>query len=591
MRLTLLALLLLLLLGALPARAQQVLQPPFGPSSGAVIARNAVAYGADPTGVADSATAINAALAADSNGLYHNVYLPSQSSATYHIKSALTVHAGQCLFSDNPSQATITVGFDYSASAGSPITLSGVSFSTPCVHNLYIAFVQPSSVGARANFVTLASGNCGVLISGSNYYGCQYPAAIDASTAYEAEIRDVYIGNAWDCIKGYWNTGGTFTNSVGRIDLRNISCGAFDRGLDLQGSTGIVYIDAYHFFPWGMSPSNNTNVYLDGGTFAAVFNNMQGITSNGFFSQNGRVSITGSQQTTFDHFVDLEMDADNATFEVNSTTVDVTIAGGYSNGSASGVNTASELNVTNAPNVSVSSHSFRGSSTSTVSPVAVIGGSVSIANSQIIPSVTGASAISQSGGVLIMSSDNVENGTASAWSVPLISSTGGTYNITNTSFGLSGSGTAISGTDSAANAVVGNTFTSSWTFAPPGPLGSYDGTSWPSVSLTLTCSNSHALSSYTATGYYHHLGKVMDLITSVILTNVGTCTTSDQIYIATLPGPTPVDVSIGTGREGYTGKMLLLLQSGATMYYTFYDGTNPIANSYVYNTSIRYATQ
>ena len=426
---------------------------------------NVLFYGADPTGVADSAPAINAALAADGNGTYHNVYLPSQNNASYHIKSALTVNPGQCIFSDNSSQAYLTIGSDYSSSAGSPLTLTGNSFGTPCAENILMSFSQPTPIASRANFATLASG------CGTGGTGCEYPAAISLTGSNNARLENVFILNAWDCVASNWVIGNGVT------DINNVRCGAFDKGLNLTGSSGVVYLTNYHFYPWGISPTNQTNVYLDGNTYAAVLTNMQSLTASGFFSQNGRLSIAGSSIPSTSLFTNLEMDSDNATIEINSTSLWVTIAGGYSVGSSTGANSACELNISGAPSVMVVGHMFNPNTDSNASTLCIGGGTATITASNVGVYATAGSAVSQTGGYMIFEGNLIATGSGT-WSVPVIRSTSGNYTISGNEIGGAGAtGVGVSGGDASQNAVVGNSFTSGWTYAVPGTSGRY----WPNA--------------------------------------------------------------------------------------------------------------
>lgn len=416
--------------------------------------RNAVDWGADPTGVADSTAALNNALAADGNGVYHNVYLPPGIAAQYHVTNVVTVHPGQCLVSDNSTQVMITIGYDYNSSAGSPLALSGNSFGTPCVEHVMIAFTQPASIGTRSNFATLASG------CGGNGKGCEYPAAIDLTNATNATLDDVFILGAWDCVTATWATSNADT------EIRNIRCGAFDKGLNLAGSTGIVNLTDYHFFPWGIGVAN-LPIYTDGNTYSAVFTSMGGINAKNYFSSQGRLLITGSAQPSFAYFTDPIMDQDNATFEVNSTSEIITITGGHSVGSSTGADTACELNITaGVPSVMVSSHEFRGNTDSAAGLICSAGGNLNVSNSELVVAATGDKAVVQTGGNLIFKGNDIV--ATGVHTVPLISSTSGTYNISGNSVGLGGgSGVGISVTDAAGDMVSGNALGSGWTFTVP----------------------------------------------------------------------------------------------------------------------------
>lgn len=537
--------------------------------------RDAIEWKADASGLTDSTANLNNALTADSNGIYHNVYLPPGIAAKYHVTGSLTVHPGQCLFADNSTQVVISVGYDYNSAAGSPIVMSGNSYGTPCLEHVRIVYDQPDSIGTRANFATLAAG------CGGNGMGCEYPAGIDLTDATNATIDDVFVMNAWDCVSANW------ASSDADTEISKLRCGAFDKGLNLSGSTGIVNLVNYHFYPWGISLANRP-IYVDGNTYSAVFTSMGGVNATNYFSSQGRLLITGSAQPSFAYFTDPIMDQDNATFEVNSTSEIITIVGGHSVGSSTGANTACELNVTGGvPSIMVDSHMFRGNTDSAAGLICSAGGDLNISNSELVVAATGDNAIVQTGGNLTLKGgDIVATGTHT---VPLISSTGGTYNISDVSLGIGGgSGVAISGTDSQANSVRGNVFPTGWTFTPSGPLGSYEGTGWASYTPTLTC-NSGTLTTYSASASYQHIGNVVNLRAHLILTTVGSCTGNVLVSPPTLG--TAVFTSSGVGREtAVTGDSLTVFQQGNGISVAKYDGTTIAVNGYAPDISISYAT-
>ena len=131
---------------------------------------NVLDFGADPTGVADSTAAINAALASVRFGAVRSVQLPA---GTYRVTNALnlgTATQGQCLFGDGIAATTITVGPDFNTAALGVIILTplpwpaGISLGH-CVRDLRIVFQQPNDFvttttavsNAGATTVTVAS--------------------------------------------------------------------------------------------------------------------------------------------------------------------------------------------------------------------------------------------------------------------------------------------------------------------------------------------------------------------------------------------------------------------------------------------------
>lgn len=411
--------------------------------------RNAVDWGADPTGVADSTAALNNALATDASGVYHNVYMPP-GNPNYQVTNSVTVHQGQCLTGDSENQPAIVAGYNYNSAGGSPLVLSGTA--APCAKNLNIEFTQPTSIGSRGNFATLAAG------CGGNGKGCEYPAAINLTAAANAHIENVQVQNAWDCATATWAT------SNAAVDIINFKCGAFDKGLNFSGSTGVVNLSNYSFFPYGITTANNSAIYADGNTFAAVLSNMQDFTAANLFDFGGRFSVTGSSWNNVT-LTNPEFDGDNATFEFGASGGFATITGAYSSGSSTGANTACEIQVT-AGTVTVSTHELQNNTDSNAASACVSAGNLILNGVHIPNNNNAASSVSQTGGVLAMNGGISDTGSGT-WSVPLIKSTAGIVNLQGVTLGGAGSGTAISTVDGASNIVSGNTIRSGWTFVAP----------------------------------------------------------------------------------------------------------------------------
>jgi hypothetical protein len=279
------------------------------------------------------------------------------------------------------------------------------------------------------------------------------------------------------------------------------------------------------------------------------------------------------------------MDGDNATIEISSGSW-VSIDGGYSSGSASGSNTNCALTISAAA-VMMSAHLFSNDTSSTVSPVCVSGGSLELTGSDIRLTGTGTSAVSQTGGTLTMAGDQIETQTTGTWTAPLVYATGGQYTITGTTFGVGGgSGVAVSGTDGAANMVADNSYAANWTFTPPGSQGSYEGTTWATYTPSVSC-QSGSLTSYTASGLYQRLGKVITLEVTATLTNAGTC---GGALIFSLPR-TASGQAHGIGKDNYGGATLLGLIQGGSFYVTKYDGSSDATTNYTPGVTIVYEAQ
>jgi hypothetical protein len=86
---------------------------------------NVMDFGADPTGVADSAPAINAALATG-----RPTWLPK---GRYFVRSALNVGSGGVLFGDGRGMTTIAVYQTFSPTDAGVVVLTGAEQLAPIV--------------------------------------------------------------------------------------------------------------------------------------------------------------------------------------------------------------------------------------------------------------------------------------------------------------------------------------------------------------------------------------------------------------------------------------------------------------------------
>ena len=269
------------------------------------------------------------------------------------------------------------------------------------------------------------------------------------------------------------------------------------------------------------------------------------------------------------------MDLDSATIEISEANQWITIAGGYSLGSAIGGTSACGLNLSGASTVMVTSREFRNNGDSVTAPICVSSGILHVANSEIINYNLGGNAITQTGGVMELVNNQIAEGSVGTYTAPVINSTSGTYSIVGNTFGgFGGTATAISGTDGANNQVLNNLFYSGYTFIPPGPNGSYVGTSWASYTPTIGC-QSGTLTSGTATGYYQRVGQNVQTSVAATITTVGTCT---GLYFTTPVGGSGTIQSNGIGRDNITGATLLTFQQSGVIYLVKYDGTSDLAN-------------
>lgn len=443
--------------------------------------------GADPTGVADSTAAFNAAAA-----LGKTVYVPS---GTYHIKDSVNL-ASVGLVCDSRTNTTITVGSDFSSSALGVFVLTGNEQSAPTISGCTISFTQPADLvttatgsttntvtvsnvtgivvndyitdattsaaippltqvqsiagniltltksgvtasnadslhfsPSRTNFATLASG-CTTTAGGT---GCQYPWAVYYNGANRVRVDSLRIGGAWN---GIYAVGGGGTN------ISNVEMGALNQGLDIDNVQDFAHLRSYHFWDFGFSGTGlGTGIFQDGSALAMSAGRVDGFDISGFTTWQGNIQITSNAANSQDAWA------------MNNVIVDdgvMTIAGSYklsiSNISfvCSSPYPCSTSNIINQSAGTVYIQTPIVATTGTVPAISVSGGALVTSNGYL--SNDGAGAVANiSAGILSVGQSSVLTHNASQ-SVPLISQSGsGTIELRGIDFTSSNaSGTALS---------------------------------------------------------------------------------------------------------------------------------------------------
>ena len=111
---------------------------------------NVLDFGADPTGVADSSAAINAAAAVvasgDSPG-FKAVYLPT---GTYRVNHQINLTACQAFYGDSRGSSVLMVDQAFSPTHTAGIFITAAFFDTgPVLRDFGITFAQPLDQGSR----------------------------------------------------------------------------------------------------------------------------------------------------------------------------------------------------------------------------------------------------------------------------------------------------------------------------------------------------------------------------------------------------------------------------------------------------------
>lgn len=404
-------------------------------------AANVMAYGADPTGVADSTTAINSAIATG-----RSVYLPS---GTYLVTNALTgIGYSTAFYGDGPHSTFIHVTSAFSASAQGVLVTSATGTQGaapgPTIHDLQIDFDQPSTQTLRSSFAAL--GACTTVSGGT---GCKYPPAIySVLSGGRIVVYNVTVGGAWDGF--YFGATGNVVNTV--FWLTNIEMGALDVGLSADGGEDVSHIKGWHSWPFGIQGTTETSVYNDGNTVAWNIGREDGLQAVDVFTETGNMIFTAD-------FGNSEGPASMVLGNLASRLIsipggDLIISGmdigGEGNPPAAQIQVTGGHLILDNDWISAQTVSFPAASVSS-GMLEINGGTV--VNPSTGPSTT---VYSQTGGTLKVNGQSFFN--AGTETTATISSTAGGTIITNNWF-HPGSGPALSITsDNAANHVYGNNF-------------------------------------------------------------------------------------------------------------------------------------
>lgn len=289
-------------------------------SAGAV---NALNFGADPTGVANSSAAINAAAAVvGPDGRRKTVYLPT---GTYRVDNQINLMGSQGLVGDTRGSSVLYVDDKFEPAAQAVIFCTSTIYDAgPVIRDLGITFQQPWDQVSRANFKTLAAGGT----SSPGGTGVKYPWAIASGTdSFRIQIARVRIGGAWDGITSNGH------NTV--FWLNDVEMGALDCGISLgEGAAGIqdfCHISGYHFWTFEMGAGALVNnVFFDGQAVALRVGRCDGLNIRDFSSFCGRLIVTpDAAGFTAIHIANCMMDSGTATIEINGAMLHFNISNMY----------------------------------------------------------------------------------------------------------------------------------------------------------------------------------------------------------------------------------------------------------------------
>ena len=419
---------------------------------------NVLFFGADPTGVADSATAINAAAATGKE-----VWLPS---GTYYVKSALNVSGGQCLYGDGDNATWLKIDQGFSSSASGVIVMGGSAGLGACVHDIGFTFAQPSTQSSRASYATLAAG----CTSGSGGTGCMYPPAIYDAVVTRPRLWNLSVWGAWDGI-----------TLVGNVVpwIQNVEMGALDIGLQMDGGQDFSHIKGWHSWEFGLTATGPAAIYSDGTTIGWQIGREDGLNAvdADFFSARLIFTANASNSVATNQLTNIDLDNGASTLEINGGT-SLQFANVYKTGTSP--TATCPINVT-AGTTQIDQLNLSASASTNL--VCVTGGALRVVNGFVSLASAASSAFYETGGGLRI--DNTYFSVPSAMTGTVISQTGGYITVRN-SFSWPGtSGTFLSvGSDNASNNIQGNNFPGYVSVVPTGAVSGFYQVPLPSVGLT-----------------------------------------------------------------------------------------------------------
>lgn len=420
---------------------------------------NVLDFGADPTGVLDSAPAINAAAAIPTagGGRLKAVYLPA---GIYLIKSQIVLNKGQAFYGDAQGASVLQVDGRFDPAATSVIVCVASSVDPgPTIRNLYIYFVQPNDVASRATFKTLAAGGT----SGLGGTGVQYPWAIATNgNSGRIQVQSVCITGAWNGINAdaacFW------------IDGLKIS--AFNIGIAIGGTVaaGVLdwaFVSNVEFWNFGLNTAQLQAVRGDGQTIAMRIGCQNGLVANNIACFTSKIIFTADAVGGWFTFTNLLMDAAFSTISILAAYF-LQITNLYSTAGANGI--APAVSTLGAAGGAVRTVSISNWYAHSSSPFPMLtmsgGGDFNITNAYLIHTLTTQNITRTTAGILRLSNSRLYAANSGAWTVPLVyQNNTGSVQISNVQLGSgSSSGTAIQiNQDNAANTIGFVQLDTGWT--------------------------------------------------------------------------------------------------------------------------------
>lgn len=314
---------------------------------------------------ADYTACINAALAAEPDVLL--------SPGQWHVTDKVTCPSGKKFHGNGKYTSILQVGNaggnDFNMVATGVVHLGTPSVQPGCDFDaIGITFVQPDTT-VRANLIP-------------------YPPAIEVIDQPETTIGvgdGVRIAAAWQCID--------LTGNSGRSVLGRIECGAFAKGLEIDGSLGFVHVVSFAESPYGMTVNqiavygDGTNIGIEQGRCDGCNYGLVSLFETSFNATANNVRSAGT------NIANLQLDANEA--NLNWTAGLGQIVNLYSSKGNTSVHNALAVS---GGNLSISQVRF--ASSSTVPDILVSGGTLNLQGGIHADFANGTPAVSVTGGLL-----------------------------------------------------------------------------------------------------------------------------------------------------------------------------------------------
>ena len=233
-------------------------------------------FGADPTGVADSRNAFQAAL-----NTGKHVYIPT---GNYKINSGLQMLVpGQMMSGDGRGVSVLQIDSGFNLSSSSVIDCSNLEPGAE-LRDFGITFAQPDT----SNRASLTA----------------YPVAIKSTTSPRATFQNLKIQGAINGIDLTGNSGGAF------IELLEMS--GFGTGITIDGSLDTIRINKFHYWPYNLT-ANQQNIFYSSGTQAMQVGRVDGL----FMSEFLNISYLGMTMSTTGSGIP-QVYIENSAFDTNN---------------------------------------------------------------------------------------------------------------------------------------------------------------------------------------------------------------------------------------------------------------------------------